>query len=913
SQGLINNVLYVIILSAALDLVGPSVPKGVVLLADVIPSFLTKLVAPYFIHNIPYHVRILAFVALSTCGMLLIALTPASRENNAIAVKMLGVIVASLSSGGGELSFLGLTHFYGHFSLAAWGSGTGGAGLIGAGAYVIATTTLGLNVRGTLFAFSFLPVFMLISFFLILPKAPLKASGPNRKDYETLPVDDNSASLSREDEEDVDGLAGDDYGLLSASVRSSSTGTFTSSNHKTAGNAGAWCSLKANLARSRSLFFPYMLPLLLVYIAEYTINQGVAPTLLFPIESSPFTHYRAFYPTYNAIYQVGVFISRSSTPFFRVHNLYVPSFLQIVNLIVLTLHALFDFIPNVYYIFAVVFWEGLLGGLVYVNTFAEITDKVKQEDREFSLGATSSTASTTNRTTPGSRRSSDAFDVPNTPRSKKRKISRVTPSTRQSSQSEDPYGSVGRLTRSTRLSIRAEVPPELKDYLELPPEAVPRLKCKLVDVTDCKSIDFPVEVPDSLEPGVFRRISNPEDLQCMVDAARAEHEKRRQRLSTNLKWRQPGDTPSTRASPTPQDTPELQTTIPSSLRASSSSPSPPPSPICEHSIGTPPLARRNNRGTETMTSFSRPSLSVRTPKRKYISPQDVSNALFPSSEGESDEELPTPKHVSHNSPSDVFVTPRSRLSYVVPSSTPKDTPMFVSRRLTVRHLNPSMQCPPSSSIMNSATNHRCYQTRLNQIKSTATDELTALMNKLKTGLKRVRDDDEDDEDVPELVPSPRESPEPEFEPECEAQTTPLGGLDGTDDVHETEAPRVALRRDLEPNTDLNRVRDDEQDEEEGVSKLSPPPGDLPELEAECEARTMHLGSLDDTDEASDTDEAFETEACGADRRGSLRIGFLLNPAEAEAAPETAHSGMEEEEEERLLRVESSSVERWKSA
>ncbi|KAL2352001.1 CLN3 protein-domain-containing protein [Cryomyces antarcticus] len=387
--GLINNVLYVIILSAALDLVGPSVPKGVVLLADVIPSFLTKLVAPYFIHNIPYHVRILAFVALSTCGMLLIALTPASLENNAIAVKMLGVVVASLSSGGGELSFLGLTHFYGHFSLAAWGSGTGGAGLIGAGAYVIATTTLGLNVRATLFAFSFLPVFMLISFFLILPKARLKASSPNRKDYETLSVDDNSAFLSHEDEEDVDGLAGDAGGLLSASMRSSSSRSFTSSNHKTASNAGAWCSLKVNLARSRSLFLPYMLPLLLVYIAEYTINQGVAPTLLFPIEFSPFKHYRAFYPTYNAIYQVGVFISRSSTPFFRIHNLYVPSFLQIVNLIVLTLHALFDFIPNVYYIFAVVFWEGLLGGLVYVNTFAEITDRVKQEDREFSLGATS--------------------------------------------------------------------------------------------------------------------------------------------------------------------------------------------------------------------------------------------------------------------------------------------------------------------------------------------------------------------------------------------------------------------------------------------------------------------------------------------------------------------------------------------
>ncbi|MCJ1368042.1 battenin CLN3 protein [Acarospora aff. strigata] len=132
-----------------------------------------------------------------------------------------------------------------------------------------------------------------------------------------------------------------------------------------------------------------MLPLLLVYIAEYTINQGVAPTLLFPLPQTPFKHYRSFYPTYNAIYQVGVFISRSSTPFFRVHNLYAPSFLQMLNLALLTFHALFDFIPHIYIIFVVVFWEGLLGGLVYVNTFAEITDRVPREDREFSLGATS--------------------------------------------------------------------------------------------------------------------------------------------------------------------------------------------------------------------------------------------------------------------------------------------------------------------------------------------------------------------------------------------------------------------------------------------------------------------------------------------------------------------------------------------
>ena len=115
-----------------------------------------------------------------------------------------------------------------------------------------------------------------------------------------------------------------------------------------------------------------MVPMLLVYIAEYVINQGVAPTLLFPLRESPFEHFRSFYPTYNAIYQIGVFISRSSTPFYRIHNLYLPSLLQVVNLALLTLHAMFNFIPSVWLVFIIVFWEGLLGGVVYVNTLSLI-------------------------------------------------------------------------------------------------------------------------------------------------------------------------------------------------------------------------------------------------------------------------------------------------------------------------------------------------------------------------------------------------------------------------------------------------------------------------------------------------------------------------------------------------------------
>lgn len=240
TPGLINNVLYVIILSAALDLVGPDVPKGVVLLADVIPSFLTKLCAPYFIHKIPYNVRILVFVALSACGMLIIALTPQLQDSKTIAIKMCGVMLASLSSGGGELSFLGLTHYYGHFALAAWGSGTGGAGLIGAGAYAIATNSLHITPRTSLLFFSFLPLIMIISFFLILPLGPLRAGAKQHGEYEALGTD------AQDDEDDTPSPEREQDGLLSSSVHSTSSIPINR----------AVSSFRANLHRARGLFFP---------------------------------------------------------------------------------------------------------------------------------------------------------------------------------------------------------------------------------------------------------------------------------------------------------------------------------------------------------------------------------------------------------------------------------------------------------------------------------------------------------------------------------------------------------------------------------------------------------------------------------------------------------------------------------
>lgn len=317
--------------------------------------------------------------------MLLLAFTPPSSS---VSVKMMGVILASLSSGGGELSFLGMTHYFGPLSLAAWGSGTGGAGLVGAGLYVLMREWWGMSVRGCLLVCAALPGVMVASYLGILPRERLRGASRGVGGYERVEGDEEA----RDSEDDLAGIRD----LPTADAAESLLAPGPGFHHEVhthaspSGRKGSTSSrLIANLRRTKSLFLPYMLPLLLVYIAEYTINQGVSPTLLFPLERSPFTEFRSFYPFYGFLYQLGVFISRSSVSWFRIHNLYLPSLLQVGNLLLLTLHALWDFIPSVYIVFVVIFWEGLLGGAVYVNTFAEIMENVPLEEREFSLGATS--------------------------------------------------------------------------------------------------------------------------------------------------------------------------------------------------------------------------------------------------------------------------------------------------------------------------------------------------------------------------------------------------------------------------------------------------------------------------------------------------------------------------------------------
>ena len=106
--GLVNNFAYVIMLSAADKILEGqhTINTGILLLFDIIPSTTIKYTFPWFGHLIPYWIKILIITVTSIMSFILVA------SGQTTPVRLIGVAVASLSSGLGEPTFLGLTAFY---------------------------------------------------------------------------------------------------------------------------------------------------------------------------------------------------------------------------------------------------------------------------------------------------------------------------------------------------------------------------------------------------------------------------------------------------------------------------------------------------------------------------------------------------------------------------------------------------------------------------------------------------------------------------------------------------------------------------------------------------------------------------------------------------------------------------------
>ncbi|EFC47374.1 predicted protein [Naegleria gruberi] len=330
--GLLNNYSYVIMLSAAEDLIHGQ--SGIVLLADILPTLFLKALAPFFMHAIPYNIRVGLAVLLALASFQMVAWF----DN--IYLKLVGVVLASLSSGGGEITFLAMSSYYHKNTISAWSSGTGGAGIFGALSYLALKGWLNLSPSISLSIITPLPLLMLLATFLIMSGSHYAA-----------------------------GFCSRGRGM----VKESSTPTNP-------------LTMKEKIKLVLPLALKYMLPLTTVYFAEYAINQGVSPNLTFRKELIP---KKDDYVYYQFLYQTGVFISRSSVNIFPIKRLWVPAVLQCCLFIFLFLDAYFRFVPVIFFTFCFILFEGFLGGATYVNTYYCISTEVPVREREFSMSVVS--------------------------------------------------------------------------------------------------------------------------------------------------------------------------------------------------------------------------------------------------------------------------------------------------------------------------------------------------------------------------------------------------------------------------------------------------------------------------------------------------------------------------------------------
>ncbi|KAG0038066.1 battenin CLN3 protein [Podila clonocystis] len=353
-----------------------------------------------------------------------------------IPIRLVGVMMASLSSGLGEQTFLMLSSFYRLQMVSAWSSGTGGAGLLGSLLFLALTSWIGLSIPATLGVVSMFPLAMLFAYFVMLSSPPAirrsqllgyqplssgqrlnaDSSSPNqyRTPWEVLGTSSTFAPQSQETLESH--IAQNGHGEPSED-------TLTPASRSSSGNtSGHQSAISSPLIAVQVPWDGPSWEVPVQPIEPTSINTLLRttdpddPSFVSPFRDSGDAldpmgrrqrHYKMsrnedmsfseklvivrslFWPFMVPLFLVGVFISRSSASYIQISRVWIPSFLQFCTLLFTISQALLGFIPWIYLIFALILWEGLLGGSTYVNTYMCISRDLEHDPKakEFALGA----------------------------------------------------------------------------------------------------------------------------------------------------------------------------------------------------------------------------------------------------------------------------------------------------------------------------------------------------------------------------------------------------------------------------------------------------------------------------------------------------------------------------------------------
>lgn len=391
--GLLNNSSYVIMIASA-----KSISEGgtaLVFLANVVPSLTIKASAPYWFEKVSYKVRLQAATLCMVVSFGLVALTTTnapghgqddpSHESTMMNIRLLfqllGVAFGSAQCGLGEASLLALAgKADGNNNgkcLTSFSSGTGMAGVFGFFWKWFWNDWLGFSLPTTLLLALALAIGYWRTCRNVLERHDVMAPQDPSIGKDSLQVEKQHGNYTHGDKEEI------------SSTPESESLTLTT---PTPSHVMAIAEM-TSIQRFRLVLslWPYMIPLFLVYAAEYALQSGTWTAVGFPLESVPARN--RFFEYSNWMYQVGVFISRSSGTMFTAPMilLWLMPILQCANLGFYTYLASRPTSPLyqawVFYLGAL--YTGLLGGAVYIHGYKRICLDLPLEHREFSLSATS--------------------------------------------------------------------------------------------------------------------------------------------------------------------------------------------------------------------------------------------------------------------------------------------------------------------------------------------------------------------------------------------------------------------------------------------------------------------------------------------------------------------------------------------
>ncbi|KAK6731228.1 hypothetical protein RB195_007595 [Necator americanus] len=398
--GLCNNFAYVVMLSAAKDILegddgGSSMnathscreviidrkcqqlSTGAVLLADIIPALVVKVTAPLYIQMIPFGLRHFLVVVAQMLSFVLVA------ASGNVSVALLGVVVASWGSGLGEISYLALASYFDSKVVSMWSSGTGGAGIIGAMTYAVLTDPLMLHLspQTALYSMLIIPLMFAYTFWFIL-QLPNSVHRINICSPRTYVVPNKTDCVNRARTTSTSSESDIERPLLDEGDQEGENDVISSPLRL---QRGIPICEKLKLITP---LFKYMLPLIIVYFAEYFINQGLLELLEFDCSHGFNLGPQSQYRWYQVLYQVGVFVSRSSSDIIALPGEVLPllALLQVLNATILYFQTLHPIISHIFLLMMVIVYEGLLGGASYVNTFRVIHKEVPADRKEFSMG-----------------------------------------------------------------------------------------------------------------------------------------------------------------------------------------------------------------------------------------------------------------------------------------------------------------------------------------------------------------------------------------------------------------------------------------------------------------------------------------------------------------------------------------------